>query len=815
MYVSVGLVSAAALAYELLLMRLLSVIHWHHFAYMIISLALLGYGASGSFLTLARDWLAARPDLAYRINAALFAIAMIGGFVFAGDIPFNGLELIWDPRQTAYLAVLFVLLAMPFFFAANCIGLALLWQRRVLHRVYLFDLLGAGAGAVAIVGLLFLLPLDACLRGLAVTALIAALLGGWRQSSSGWGRVFGQGVLGVGAAIVAFVPVAVLTDKISEFKGLPQTLAVSGAEIVDQRSSPLGQLTVVKNPVIPFRHAPGVSLMSGMEPPAQLAVFSDGDGMSAITRFDGDPAPLAYLGQLTSALPYHLLARPEVLVLGAGGGAPVLQALYHEAARVDAVELNPQMVDLVRGRYSGFAGRVYDRPNVSVHVAEARAFVAGSARDYDLIQVQPLDAYGASGAGVYAQSASYVYTVEALRDYYRHLTPGGVLAITRWLKLPPRDNLKLLASVSRALSEEGVVSPGTQMMLVRGWQTATLLAKHGAFSEAEIAILREFCARRSFDVAWYPGITPDQVNKYNYLERPWLFLGASALLGEGRDSFLRDYKFNIDPARDDRPYFHQFFRWASLPELLSLGARGGLVLLDSGYLMVVATLAVALLLSIGLILLPLGRLPVTSAVTIGLRGRVVVYFMALGLGFLFVEIAFIQRFTLYLGHPLYAVAVVLSAFLVFAGLGSGCTSWLRARMRRPSPILLAAGGIVCVALTYLVLLGPLFELTLSLPDVQRVALTIGLIAPLAFLMGMPFPLGLAILAREAPEFIPWAWGINGCASVLAALLATLLAIHAGFAVVVGAAAILYLAAAAVFKGDLTDPKPTPAPRGGR
>ena len=171
LYVSVGLVSAAALAYELLLMRLLSVIHWHHFAYMIISLALLGYGASGSFLTLARDWLAARPGLAYRINAALFAIAMIGGFVFAGDIPFNGLELIWDPRQTAYLAVLFVLLAMPFFFAANCIGLALLWQRRVLHRVYLFDLLGAGAGAVAIVGLLFLLPLDACLRGLAVTAL--------------------------------------------------------------------------------------------------------------------------------------------------------------------------------------------------------------------------------------------------------------------------------------------------------------------------------------------------------------------------------------------------------------------------------------------------------------------------------------------------------------------------------------------------------------------------------------------------------------------------------------------------------------------
>ena len=802
-YPAVALVSATALAYELLLMRLLSLLHWQHFAAMIISLALLGYGASGSFLTVSREWLAGRPGLALRVNAALFAIAMAAGYLFSGDIPFNGLELIWDCRQLGYLGALFVLLALPFFFAANCVGLALMWRREVLHRIYFVDLLGAGIGAVGVVGLLFVLPLGGCLRVLMVTAALAAVLGGWGQAAgSAYARWFGRGLPLLGVALIGLIPATVPLDKISQFKGLPQALAVSGARVVEQRSSPLGLLTVVDNPVIPLRHAPGMSLMSGVEPPAQLAVFTDGDGLDAITRFDGELAPLGYLDQLTSALPYHLAVRPRVLALGAGGGAPVLQALYHGAKSVDAVELNPQLVELVRRRYAGFAGAVYDRKEVQVHIAEARAFVARSDRHYDLIQVAALDAYGASGAGLYAQSESYVYTAEALRAYYRHLRPEGILAITRWLKLPPRDSLKLIATLDDALREEGIGSPATRVVLIRGWQTATLLAKRGPFTAAEIERVRGFCADRSFDLVWYPGIAPDEVNRYNRLDRPWLFLGASALLGAGRKTFLQDYKFDIRPARDNRPYFHQFFRWATLPELLGLGARGGLVLLDSGYLILIATLGVAALLSLMLILLPLARLRLTSAP--GAWVRVVVYFLALGLGFLFIEMAFIQRLTLYLGHPLYAVALVLSAFLVFAGLGSGCSARLRGH-RLPlalKPISAVVGGIVATGVVYLMLLGPLFELSLRLGDAWRVLVALAVIVPLAFLMGMPFPLGLAKLADEAPGLIPWAWGINGCASVLGALLAMVLAIHVGFTAVLGCAALCYLLAAASLRGPL-------------
>jgi len=294
-------------------------------------------------------------------------------------------------------------------------------------------------------------------------------------------------------------------------------------------------------------------------------------------------------------------------------------------------------------------------------------------------------------------------------------------------------------------------------------------------------------------------------NRYNVLDRPYFFEAAMALSGEEREQFLQRYKYYIAPATDDRPYFFHFFKWRALAEILALRAQGGLPLLEWGYLMLIAALVQATIVSLVLILLPLLRL--RGGATAGRqRCRIGMYFGALGLAFLFIEIAFMQRFILFLSHPLYAIPVVLCAFLVFAGLGSGYASRLTRHTQalqlhgHGGQIARAVGGIVSLALLYLVLLGPLFRWCLWLPIGVKILLTMALIAPLAFSMGLPFPLGLAGVARHLPEMVPWAWGINGCTSVLSAILAPILAMHYGFTLVVGLALGLYgLAAAALYR----------------
>ncbi|MDX1540963.1 MAG: hypothetical protein R3349_06120, partial [Geminicoccaceae bacterium] len=576
--------------------------------------------------------------------------------------------------------------------------------------------------------------------------------------------------------------------------------------VVLERSSPLGLLSVVDSPTIPFRHAPGLSLANTVEPPPQLGVFTDGDSLSVITAFDGDTGPLRYLDYTTSALPYHLLDRPEVLILGAGGGAGVLQALAGGALEVDAVELNPEVLDLVETRFAEFAGNLYGRDDVEVHLGEARSFVARTGETFDLIQLPLLDSFGAASAGVHSLHESYIYTVGAFQDYLDALEPGGIVAITRWLKLPPRDALKLLATATRALEQRGVADPSEHLVLIRSWKTSTLLVRNEPFTADQIAALQTFAAERSFDLVWYSGIEAEEVNQYNVLEQPYFYEGAAALLGPEREDFIERYKFAIAPASDDRPYFFDFFKWAYLPELLALRTQGAASMLDWGYLILFATLVQAAVLSVLLILLPLwvrrtrfgGGAP---------RARIGFYFLALGLAFLFIEIAFIQRFILFLGHPLYAVAVVLASFLVFAGLGSACAPafarWVteppasgRGGVPRFDPIELAAGLIAVLALVYLFVLPPVFDWLMPLSDMVKIGLSLVLIAPLAFFMGMPFPLGLSRVAHISEDLVPWAWGINGCASVLSAILAAILAIHIGFTAVVGMATVLYLAAAA-------------------
>lgn len=793
---AVALISAAALAYEVLLMRLLAILQWHHFAYMIISLALLGYGASGSLLALAGGRLLPRFPAAFTAAAALFSASAAGCFFLAQALPFNPLELPWDPWQLARLAAIFLLLALPFLFAAGAVCLALERYRESAHRVYALDILGAGAGCLGVLGLLYLLPPLAALK---LVVLLGMLAAAWAWRGLGLAPRWGAALpLALGAALAALLPAGSGALRPSEFKELPQLLQVQGVRMLEERWSPLGWLTVLESPLVPFRHAPGLSLNAPAEPPAQLGLLTDGEGMSPIVGHDGRSPP-SYLGYLTSALPYALLARPRVLVLGAGGGAEVLQALAHGAASVDAVELNPQVVELVRDRFGGFSGGIYRRARV--HVAEARAFVEGAPGPYDLMQIALLDSFGASAAGVRSLAEGYLYTVEGLGAYLRRLAPGGVLAITRWVTLPPKDALKLFATAAEALRAAGAPDPGARLVMVRSWKTATLLAKNGEFSPPEIAAVKAFCESRGFDLAWYPEMREEEANRFNLLERPWFHEGAVGLLSAQREAFMERYKYDIRPATDDRPFHFNFFRWRALPELLALRGQGGLPLLDWGYPVLVATLALAIAASALFILLPLWaaqRLHSGELSRPGERLRVAAYFAGIGLAFMFVEMALIQKFVLLLGHPIHAAAAIISAFLVFAGVGSrtsaGFARLLQARFPGLRPVAVAAGCVAAIVLLYALLLPALFGPLSALPQGARLAAAAALVAPLAFWMGMPLPLVIGRLG--GPQLVAWAWGLNGFASVVGAVLATLLAIHLGFNGVLVLAALLYLGAAA-------------------
>jgi spermidine synthase len=800
-WLAIGLLSGASLAYEILLTRLFSIIHWHHFAYMIISLALLGYGASGTFLTLTERWLSGRFSRVFASNALLFALASVGCFLLAQRLPLNPLELPWDARQPLYLVAVYLLLVVPFFGAANALGMAI-WQFRTrVHRVYAADLLGAGAGAVAVIGLLMFMRPERALVLIAALGVLSAALAmrgpRWLQAT----------VILIALLAVPLAPARWISLHLSQYKALSQSLEVLGAERAAERSGPLGLVTVVRNERVPFRFAPGMSLAAPTFPPEQLGLFVDGDTAGAVTRFDGQTPP-RYLDYLTSALPYHLLDKPSVLVLGAGGGSGVLQALLHRARSVDAVELNPQVVELIRDDFGDLAGHIYARADVRLHLAEARGFVRTSSGHFDLIQLDLLDAFSSTAAGLLAQTESYLYTVEAFQAYLAHLTERGLLAVTRWLRLPPRDSLKAVATAAEALRRAGVESPGAHLAMIRGWKTSTLVVSPEPLDATRLQSLRRFARERSFDLVYYPGMAEDEANRFNRLQGPILYRGIQALLGDRAGEYIRDYKFDIRPATDDRPYFFRFSRWRTLPELLRLPSRAGFSQLDWGYWVTVATLLQAVVLSIALILLPLLGLRRRTRSVAPLRRRVLVYFGAIGLGFMFLEIAFIQRLMLFLSHPLYAVSVALGGFLIFAGLGSGASRALAARKASLWPVVTALGALGLGSLAGLPLL---FELLDPLGEIGRVLAGLIAIAPLAFTMGMPFPLGMARLGARAEDLMPWAWGINGCSSVIGAVLAGLLAMEIGFSGLVLAAIGLYLLAAWAIPAAEKSATQTPSP----
>ncbi len=794
-------ISAAILAYQILLTRLFAIVQWHHFAFMAISIALLGFGLSGALLAIWRRAVEWHLERLFSLCATGFAVTSPLAFFLAQRVPFNALELVWDPAQLLNLAAIYLALVVPFAFGAACIGLAFL-RRDPAGRVYFWNLLGSGAGALAVVGTISTLSPVANLAAVSLLGLTVAAFGLAAERKT-YSKAAGIGMVLAGALIWLLIPQDWTALRIAEHKGLAVARSVLGAKVVEQRFGPLGLVSVVESPAVPFRSAPGLSLTASALPPEQIALFTDADGATMIDR-DAGRSPPAYLRDTTDALVYALVPQPKVLVLSAGGGRPVAQALIHGARRVDAVEPNPDLAALLHGGYADFSGGLYERPEVALHLATERGFLAASARRWDVIIAR--GGGSGTGAGLQGLSETYPLTVEALALMLQRLKAGGWLSFSQALRLPPRAAPKLILTALAALERLAVADPPAHLILIRGIGTTTLLVGRDPASPEALAAATAFAEARSFDLAFHPGLTREAANRFNVLAEPAFYDAALALTGPQRDAFVAGYKFDIAPASDDRPYFEDFFRWRSLPELLAMRTAGGAALLELGELVLVGALLQALVISLVLILLPLS-LGGLARGRGSLAWRTSAYFLAIGLAFFFVEIAFIQKFILFLGHPTYALAVVLAGFLVFAGLGAGASEHLarflsrNCRIRRPTAaIQVAVLGLGVVALLYLIAAPLVFAACAGLPTAGRAIVSLGLIAPLAFFMGMPFPLGLTLVERADRALVPWAWGVNGCASVTSAILAVLLAMQFGYTAVLVIALVLYGLATRALRG---------------
>ena len=809
--------SAAALAFEVNLTRLFSVAQFYHFAFMTVSLALLGFGASGTFLTLARG-IARRPARALSLLGWGFALTAVGSYGLTLALPFDSFRVALDPRQWGILALHYIALALPFFCAGAATGLLLSIRRGAVGRTYAANLAGSALGCLLAV----LLPSHTGAEGM---VLLTAGLGGLSAllfSRPHWPSTFLQIAVVGGLWLAAFHLPPVLEIRLSPYKGLSYALLYPDSRLLFRAWNGVSRVDVVESSLI--RSLPGQGIACRGQPPPQRALFVDGDDLSPITHVT-DPAELAPLTDcLLTALPYRLRPGARTLVLDPRGGWDLWVALAEGARSVTAVEPNPLVVAAVRAQ-GAWAGNLYDRPDVALFVEDGRAFLARAGPKYDVILMALSAPYHPVTSGAYSLAENYRYTVEGFVAAMRRLTEGGLFVVVRWAQSPPSEEVRAFALAVEAVERTGG-DPARSLVALRSYNQVLILARRGPFTAPELATIRQFAAARSLDLVYAPDIRPEEANRYNVMPTPEHYLAFVGLMeAEDRARWLAAYPFDVTPPTDDRPFFGHFFRWRQVPEVLAMTGHVWQPFGGAGYLVPLALLGIAVVAAGMLILLPLagewnridpvqggmnpGRQsrinpalhsragewnridPVQNRMNPALQGRInpalrLAPFGFLGLGFMLVEIPLLQRFILFLGHPAYAMAGVLGALLLFSGLGSA----LSARVSPRRALEGVVGVVVLYGLGMPVLSGPL----LGLPFGARVAVTALGLAPLGMAMGMPFPRLLEALQEREPALVPWAWGVNGALSVVASILAALMALSWGFRTVLVAGAVAYLGA---------------------
>ena len=753
----IALLSCATLVLQIALTRLYSALFGHHLAFLAISLSLFGIGLGGVLVFLIPA-IARPPALFARLAylSAATAATSVGATVFLlQSEPIGAL----DAATWTRLTVLYLLSSLPFACVGAAVAAAIRHAASDISRLYLVDLAGAAVGGL---GAVAALRAGAPRAGL-IVAILAAMAGvifALARESGEYSEREARPHTGVIATALLGAVLLLAGDLGDPWLKLPSLKHVPMENVEFQKWNEMALITVDK--------------------PVGGMAWMRMDGSAATAILDPKVTPPLHPDEMAYVLHKD---RGPVLVIGSGGGRDVRAALKAGQRDVHAAEINPIIVeDVMRGRYREFSGGLYDLPEVHATVADGRSYVRRSPILFRNIVISLVDTWAAASVGALALTENSLYTTEAFRDFIEHLEPEGTLLVNRW----DNEFERLLALAAAGLRSAGAQTPGDHLFACGHSRSTSLLIKRTPLSAPEIATLRAHCKAKRF----YEVFAPDAPHT--------ALRGRIATMPDVRAA-APDHPTDLTPPTDDRPFFFYTIPTRRLPAVLrdykALQADNQGLLTLIGLLVV--SVGVALIALLGPLLV--SRVRVLRAADRGPRLRLLAFFLCLGAGFVFIEVSLVQHFVMFLGHPVYALSTVLVALLLSTGIGSLLTARTGAPTARRVASRRALLLVVAVVVAALIL-GPLLRAAVSLPFAVRLIVTLLLLTPLGLLMGSQAPLGIRLAEARAPELIPWCWGLNGVASVVATATGTLLALHGGFSALLLAGGVVYLIAAAVVPG---------------
>ena len=796
-----GLVSCGVIGFEIGLMRVLQYASWYHFAFLVITIALLGFGMSGTILSLWRGFLLRHRHAAVPVLALLTALSIPTMLAVAQLLPVSGrfvpgLAFV----QLAWWAGYWVLLTVPFALGATAIGLLLMSAGERLSAVYASNLMGSAAGAVGVTIVMYYV--EPAWLGFATGAVVLAAVVRPERPGMSAGLVSAGLLAGVLIVLPGSPSIRIDDDKYLAY--VARLVEGGQAERLAGAQGPSGVVEVFRSDTF---HDMAFITDESM-PPSMASIVVDGHRTASLLKID-DAAQAEALDGTLMALPYALVpANLRVLLLDEAGGGNIWLARRKGADSVDVVQSNRVLLDLLAGPLKDEGGEVFNLPGVSLHSVEPRAFVEGSKDSYDLIQLSGMESWSAAAGGLEGLNQDHLMTVEGMASCLRRLSPDGILHVSRGIQLPPRDNAKILATMIAALEQAGISRPGAHIAMIRDFLGVLTMVRPRPWKDDEIRQLRDQCAARNLTPVYFDGITAGELNRPDELPGPpgeegdYLYHAMLAMLSQEpgeKDRFMDSWPFDVRPATDDRPFFGNFGKLNALPEFRRVYGAGWLLRSELAFLFVLAAAAFVALAGGVLILAPFAfRSDIRRESG---RSAAAAYFFAIGLAYLVLEIAFLSGFQRLLGDPVIGGAATVGGFLLCSGLGSlaanRIASFPGVSLARLAMVPAVLAIPVFTTLILLTLYGGAWPLPL------RLAAVLVLIAPLAFAMGLPFPLGLQWFGKRSAALVPWAWGVNGCASVLASPLAMMIAMQWGFTLTVAVAAVCYAMAGWVaMKGSL-------------
>jgi len=774
--------SLAVLGYEITFTRVFSFAQWHNLSSVIITMALLGSGGAGTAVTLSDRFIQGRRIFSIFAGSILLPVFMASAFIISESLPLNPYELSFSIRQVFYISIYFLMMALPFF--AGSVVICVSFMEKPPSGAYAANLIGSGAGAALPLVLSYYLHPYSIMAVMITISLIPAVIVALYR---------GRRYIAVSlAAVCIIIPLTFAITgnrdfrRVSQYKPISGALNLPGAKIIHEAYSPLSVMQLVEAEGL--RSTSGLSLVSPYQVPVQRVIFFDGDSPAAVTPF-GSSADIRYISYLSSWLPYYMKSREEqksVLIIGAGGGESILKALHAGFTEIDAVEVNSNVISLMKEGNAEYSGGIFLKNDVSIYNEEGRSFVRRSAKKYDLIDIPMLDAFNSAASGVYSLNESYLYTVESFRDFYRCLSPRGIISVTRWYTTPPRDSLKVFNTAAESLRKMNI-DPSSRIIAVRSLQTVTFLISAAPYTAGEIKTIRKYCTERLFDMVYYPGIKPGIDKSFIKEQDESLRNSLTAILSPESEKFIESYICDISTPDDNRPYFYNFFKPAFLKYIIQFGPSQ-IPVTEWGYLLLIIILMPVAVISFLCIVLPALYLRQKGSFS---EKWLIPYFSLIAPGFFFIEMPMIQKMILFLGSPVFSLGIIISSLLIFSGAGSFFSDYLF----RSSKGILKVIIIICsVMMFYILTLDRFFLSLIHLQLPLRITLVVLLIAPPAFFMGMPFPKGLSMLKESNQSAIPLAWGVNGFFSVISIISAAIFAVIWGYRVVLLSALACYMAA---------------------